>query len=103
MSTNDHYNINPPRSDMFKVIIYFHHSKTHWCIMDVKNPSQVKIYSWWNTVIRSERMQLMYLSTESTILPPGTTTFNIFFLESKTEDTEQQYSVAASEVSSWTS
>ena len=42
------------------------------------------------------------MSTESTILPPGTKTFNdkrgIFFLESKTEDTD---SVAASEVSSW--
>ena len=49
----------------------------------------------------------MYLSTESTILPPGTKTFNtkgVFsFLESKTEDTEQQDSVAASEVSSWNS
>ena len=42
-------------------------------------------------------MHFMYFSTESTILPPGT----ILFLESKTEDTEQQDSVAASEVSSW--
>ena len=52
-------------------------------------------------------MHFMYLSTESTILPPGTKTFNIewvfFILESKTEDTEQQDSIAASEVSSWTS
>ena len=49
----------------------------------------------------------MYLSTESTILPPGTKTFNIkfflFFLESKTEDTELQDSVTASEVSLWIS
>ena len=62
---------------------------------------------WWNTVIRSEKLHFMYLSTESTILPPGTKTFNIkggiFFLESKTEDTELQDSVAASEVSSWIS
>ena len=44
----------------------------------------------------------MYLSTEGTILPPGTKTFNIKgVLESKTEDTELQDSVAASEVSSW--
>ena len=57
-------------------------------LLQVKNPSQFKIYSWWNTVIRSEKM---YLSRESTILPPGTKTFNlkgsILFLESKTEDT----------------
>ena len=33
MSTNDHYNINPPGTDRFKKIC-FHHSKTHWCIMD---------------------------------------------------------------------
>ena len=49
----------------------------------------------------------MYLSTESTMFPPGTKTFNIngvfFFLESKTDDTELQDSVAASEVSSWIS
>ena len=52
-------------------------------------------------------MHFMYLSTESTIWPPGTKTFKIkgvfFCLESKTEDTEQQDSVAASEVSSWSS
>ena len=36
-------------------------------------------------------MHFMFLSTESTILPPGTKTFNIkSFLESKTEDTEQK-------------
>ena len=48
----------------------------------------------------------MSLSTESTILPPGTKTFNIkgyFLLESKTDDIEEQDSVAASEVSSWSS
>ena len=45
----------------------------------------------------------MYLSTESTILPPGTKTFNIKGILSKTEDTEEQDSVAASEVSSWNS
>ena len=45
----------------------------------------------------------MYLSTDSTILPPGTNKGDIFSLESKTEDTEQQDSVAASEVSSWSS
>ena len=71
----------------------------------VKNPTRIKIYSWWNTVIRSGNLHFMYLFTESTILPPGTKTFNIkggiFYLESKTEDTEQQDSVAASEVSSW--
>ena len=55
----------------------------------MKNPSRVKIYSWWNTVIRSEKLHFMYLSTESTILPPGTNKGDIFFLESKTEDTEQ--------------
>ena len=61
--------------------------------------------SWWNNVIRSEKLHFMYLSTESTILSPGTKTFNIkgCFLESKTEDTEQQDSVAASEASSWNS
>ena len=44
-------------------------------------------------------MHFMYLSTESTILPPGTITFNIkvvfFFKNVITEDTEQQDSVAA--------
>ena len=45
----------------------------------------------------------MYLSTKSTILPPGTNKGGIFFLEFKTEDTEQQDSVAAREVSSWNS
>ena len=76
-------------------------------LLQVNKPSRVKIYSWWNTVIRSEKLHFMYLSTKSTILPPGTKTFNIkggiFFLESKTEDTEQQDSIAASEVSSWNS
>ena len=62
-----------------------------------------KIYSWLNSVIRSGKMHFMYLSTKSTILPPGTNKGGIFFLESKTEDTEQQDSVAASEVSSWNS
>ena len=39
----------------------------------------------------SEKLHLMHLSTESTILPPGTKTFNkggIFLLESNTGDTE---------------
>ena len=49
----------------------------------------------------------MHLSTESTILPPGTKNFNmkgvIFFHKLMTEDTERQESVAASEVSSWIS
>ena len=88
MSTNDHYNINSPGTDRFKGLrqkICFHHSKAHWCIVDqnllaqVKNPSRVKIYSWWNTVIKSGKMLFLYLSTESTILPPGTKTFNIKF------------------------
>ena len=75
ISTNDHYNINPPGTDRFKVKNMFHHSKTHWCIVEqVKNPTRIKIYSWWNTVIRSH---FMHLSMESTILPPGTQTFNI--------------------------
>ena len=26
---HDHYNINPPGTDRFKVKIHFHHSKTH--------------------------------------------------------------------------
>ena len=46
----------------------------------------------------------MHLSTESNILPPGTKTYNkggIFFLESKTGDTDQQDSVATSEISSY--
>ena len=43
----------------------------------------------------------MYLSTES--LQEPKLKRGIFFLESKTEDTEQQDSVAASEVSSWSS
>ena len=46
-------------------------------LAQVKIPSKVKNYSWWNTVIRSEKMHFMYLSTESTILPPGTKTSNI--------------------------
>ena len=28
-SNHDHYNINPPGTDRFKVKIHFHHSKTH--------------------------------------------------------------------------
>ena len=55
-------------------------------------------------------MHFMYLSTESTILPSGTKTFNIkgvffffFFYNLMTEDTVLQDSVAASEVSSWIS
>ena len=56
-------------------------------------------------------MLFLYLSTESTILPPGTKTFNkkfffffFFFGNLVTEDNEQQDSVAASEVlSSWIS
>ena len=53
--TNDRYNINPPGTDGFKVKNI---SKTHWCIVNqnllpqVKNPSQVKIYSSWNPLIR---------------------------------------------------
>ena len=49
----------------------------------------------------------MYLSTKSTILPPGNQNFQykagIFFLESKTEDTVLQDFVATSDVSSWIS
>ena len=48
----------------------------------------------------------MYLSTESTILLPGTKTFNIkgvLVLELLTENIEQQDSAGGSEVSSLTS
>ena len=43
----------------------------HNLLPQVKNPTRIKIY----IVIRSGKK--MYLSTESTILPPGTKTFNI--------------------------
>ena len=43
----------------------------------------------------------MYLSTESTILPPGTKTYDGgIFLNVMTEDIEQQDSIGASEASS---
>ena len=105
MNTDDHYDTNPPGTDRFKTKKCFHHSKTHWCMVDqnlpqLKTPARIKIYNWWNTVIRSEKLHFMYLSTESTILLPGTKTFNIkggiFFIESKTVDTALQDSVAAS-------
>ena len=46
-------------------------------LSQVKNPTRIKIYSSWDTVITSEKQHFMYLSTESTILPPGIKTFNI--------------------------
>ena len=36
----------------------------------VETPSRIKMYSWWNTVIRSGKMRFMYLSMD-TILHPG--------------------------------
>ena len=63
----------------------------------VKNPSRVKIYSWWNTVIRSEAIYVLvyrkhyFASRNQNFQYKG----DIFFLESKTENTEQQDFVAA--------
>ena len=87
MSTNDHNNINPPGIERIYAKNVFATIKQHSCKLDqnpsnteqVENPSRIKNYSWWNTVIRSGKMHFMYLSTESTIVPPGTNckTFNI--------------------------
>ena len=67
----------------------------------VTNPSLAKIYSSWNTLIRSAFYVLVYgkyyfFSRNQNLQYKGV-------LESKTEDTEQQDSVAACEVSSWSS
>ena len=67
----------------------------------VKNPTRIKIYSWWNTVLRSAFNVPVY---GKHYFASRTQNFqDIFFIESKTEDTEEQDSVAASEVSSWNS
>ena len=51
---------------------------------------------WWNTVIRSA----FYVLAQFCLQEPNIKGV-FFFLESKTVDTKQQDSVAASEVSSW--
>ena len=66
----------------------------------VKNLTRIKIYSWWNTDIRSEKLLVYYFVSRNQNYQYKE---GIFFLESKTEDTELQGSVAASEVSSWNS
>ena len=72
MSSNDYYNTNPPG---FKIKIYVFTTVKHTGPESVAaSATRIKIYSWWSTVIRSH---FMYLSTESTVLPPGTKTFNI--------------------------
>ena len=62
-----YYNINPPGTYRFKGKKYaFNHSKTHMCIVDqnllpqVIYSTRIKIYSWWNTVIRSAFYVLVY-------------------------------------------
>ena len=70
----------------------------------VKNPSRVKIYSWWNTVIRSEKDAIYVLVYRKHYFASRNQSFqykgDIFFLESKTENTEQQDFVAGSGVAS---
>ena len=56
------------------------------------------------TVIRAEKLHFMYLVYgKHYFASRNQYKGGIFFLESKTEDTEQQDSFAASEVSSWSS
>ena len=66
-----------------------------------------KNYSWWNTVIRSEKNAIDVLVYRKHYFASRNQNFqykgDIFFLESKTENTEQQDSVSASGVSSWSS
>ena len=106
MITNDRYNINPPGTDSLRYKICFPHSKTHRVysgpesVAASENPTRIEIYSWWNTLIRSAFYVFVYgkhyfASRNQNFQYKG----GKYFM---TEDTEQQDSIDASEVSSWT-
>ena len=102
---------------MFKIKNCFHHSKTHWCIVRdnlyiisciVDQNLLPQLHeSRWNTVIRSVKTAFYVLVYGKHYFASRNQNFQykvfFFFLESKTEDTELQNSVAASEVSLWIS